>query len=317
MQKIDKISIIVPCYNEQEALPLFYDEFCRVRGVMKERFRLDFQLLLVDDGSRDNTLVRLRELSERDEDVDYISFSRNFGKEAGIFAGLERAEGDFVAMMDADLQDPFDLLIEMYETLKDEEYDCVATRRRSRAGEPKIRSFFARSFYALINRFGDTEIVDGARDYRLMRRDMVNSILEVREVNRFSKGIFSWVGYRTKWISYDNVERVAGKTKWSFWGLLIYAMDGIVAFSTAPLSIAVFFGLLFAFIAMVMIVVIIVRTLIWGDPVAGYPSTMCVIFLVSGVQLFCLGVIGQYLSKTYLETKRRPIYFVKESNDKA
>ncbi len=314
MSEKERISIVVPCYNEEESLPLFYDEFCRVRALIKNKYPIDFQLLLIDDGSKDRTIDKMKELSQKDDEVEYVSFSRNFGKEAGIFAGLERADGDYVAMVDADLQDPLELLLEMYESLHDEEYDCVATRRKTRRGEPKIRSFFAKAFYSLINKFGDTEIVDGARDYRLMKRKMVDSILEMREVNRFSKGIFSWVGYRTKWISYDNIERVAGKTKWSFWGLLLYAMDGIIAFSTAPLSIAVLFGMLFSFIAMVMIVVIIVRTLIWGDPVAGYPSTMCVIFLVSGVQLFCIGVIGQYLSKTYLETKRRPIYFVKDSS---
>ncbi len=316
MSEIKQISIIVPCYNEQEAMPLFYEAFCKVRTEMKAKFPLTFQLVFVDDGSRDKTLYTAKNIAQNDCEVDYISFSRNFGKEAAIFAGLEHTTGDYVAMMDCDLQDPPELLHEMYETLETGEFDCVATKRVSRNGEPKIRSWFARQFYNLINKISKTEIVDGARDYRLMTRQMVNSILEIREVNRFSKGIFSWVGYRTKWISYDNIERSAGQTKWSFWGLALYALDGIIAFSTAPLSIAMIFGFIFSIIAAIMIVFIVIRTLLFGDPVAGYPSMMCVIFLVAGVQLFCIGVIGQYISKTYLETKRRPIYFVKETNVK-
>ncbi len=316
MSYVKQISVIVPCYNEQEAMPLFYEEFCKVRAEMKSKFLLSFQLVFVDDGSKDKTLSTAKKIAQKDNEVEYISFSRNFGKEAAIFAGLEYAKGDYIAMMDCDLQDPPELLCEMYETLASGEFDCVATKRNTRKGEPKIRSGFAKMFYNVINKMSKTEIVDGARDYRLMTRQMVNSILEIREVNRFSKGIFSWVGYRTKWISYDNIERSAGQTKWSFWGLAIYAIDGIIAFSTAPLSIAMLFGFVFSLIAAIMIVVIIIRTLLFGDPVAGYPSMMCVIFLVAGVQLFCVGLIGQYVSKTYLETKRRPIYFVKETNVK-
>ncbi len=314
MPNTKQISIIVPCYNEEPTLALFYAAFCALRTNMQAKHDVAFQLLFVDDGSRDGTLREAKKLAAQDAEVEYLSFSRNFGKEAGIFAGLEHATGDYVAMMDADLQDPPALLLDMYELLQSPDIDCVATRRATRAGEPKLRSWFARQFYSIINKISDTEIVDGARDYRLMKRDMVNSILQVREVNRFSKGIFSWVGYRTHWLSYDNIERVAGETKWSFWKLMLYALDGIIAFSTAPLSIAMLFGMLFSLIALIMIIVVVAKTLLFGDPVAGYPSMMCVIFLVSGVQLFCIGVIGQYLSKTYLETKHRPLYFVKETN---
>ncbi len=316
MPDVKQISIVVPCYNEEATLPLFYDAFCAVRTEMQAKHSVTFQLLFVDDGSRDKTLEIAKALSAKDAEVEYLSFSRNFGKEAGIFAGLAHSTGDYIAMMDADLQDPPALLCQMYETLEAGTADCVATRRATRDGEPPLRSWFASTFYKLINKISDTEIIDGARDYRLMTRQMVNSILELREVNRFSKGIFSWVGYRTEWISYDNIERVAGETKWSFWKLSLYALDGIIAFSTTPLSIAMVFGMLFSVIAAIMIVVVIVKTLLFGDPVAGYPSMMCVIFLVGGVQLFCTGIIGQYLSKAYLETKRRPIYFVKDTNTK-
>ncbi len=318
MPDVKQISIVVPCYNEEATIDLFYDAFCTTRTEMQSKHNVTFQLLFVDDGSRDATLAKAKAIAAKDSEVEYLSFSRNFGKEAGIFAGLEHSTGDYVAMMDADLQDPPALLCQMYEMLAapDSTIDCVATRRATRAGEPALRSWFATKFYQLINKISDTEIVDGARDYRLMRRAMVDSILELREVNRFSKGIFSWVGYRTEWLSYDNIERVAGETKWSFWKLMLYAFDGIIAFSTAPLSIAMIFGMLFSVIAAFMIVVIVVKTLLFGDPVAGYPSMMCVIFLVGGVQLFCTGIIGQYLSKAYLETKRRPIYFVKDTNTK-
>jgi len=312
--KTELISIVVPCYNEQEALPLYYQAFAQLRETMREKYPVRFELILVDDGSRDDTLAIAAGLAEQDTDVKYLSFSRNFGKEAGILAGLQHAHGDYVAMMDADLQDPPELLEQMYQMLQSPEVDCVATRRATRKGEPPLRSWFARMFYKLINKISDTEIVNGARDYRLMKRRMVDSILEIQEVNRFSKGIFSWVGYRTEWLSYDNIERAAGQTKWSFWKLMLYALDGIVAFSTAPLSVAMVLGLLFALIAMVMILVIIAKTLLFGDPVAGWPSTMCVIFLVAGVQMFCIGIIGQYLAKTYLETKRRPGYFVRQGN---
>jgi len=309
---MDKISIIVPCYNEEEAMPIFYKEIVKVADEMK---KVEFEFIFINDGSKDNTLQVARELHEYDKRVRYISMSRNFGKEAGMLAGLEAARGDYVAIMDVDLQDPPYLIKEMYDTLKNEDYDCVATRRVSRDGEPPIRSFFARCYYKLINKISNTEIVDGARDFRLMSRQMVDSILELKEYNRFSKGIFSWVGYNTKWLEYKNVERVAGTTKWSFWKLFLYSLESIIAFSTVPLSIAAVMGILFCLVAFVMIIFIIVKTLTVGDPVAGWPSLVCIIFFVSGVQLFCLGVMGQYLAKTYLEVKNRPIYIVKETEE--
>jgi glycosyltransferase involved in cell wall biosynthesis len=307
---MSKISIVVPCYNEEEALPFFYEE---INKVAKEFKGVTFELLFVDDGSKDKTLEILRELSKQDKRVRYISFSRNFGKEAGLYAGLSNATGDYVAVMDADLQDPPTLLIEMYDLIVNEHYDCVATRRVTRKGEPPIRSFFARLFYKFINKISKTEFVDGARDFRLMTRQMVDAILAMSEYNRFSKGIFSWVGFKTKWLEYKNVERVAGSTKWSFWKLFLYSIEGIVAFSTVPLSIASIMGMLFCLIAFLMIIFIIVKTLLFGDPTSGWPSLVCIIFLVSGVQLFCLGIMGQYISKTYLETKKRPIYIAKET----
>ena len=307
---MEKISVIVPCYNEEESMPLFYEEICKVADSFKH---VGFEFIFVNDGSRDRTLSIARELSSKDKRVRYISFSRNFGKEAAILAGLEYSVGDYVAIMDADLQDPPSLLHEMYDGIKNEGYDCVATRRVSRKGEPPIRSFFAKCYYRLINKISKTEIVDGARDYRLMSRQMVNSILELKEYNRFSKGIFSWVGYNTKWLEYKNVERVAGTTKWSFWKLFLYSLESIVAFSTVPLAIASVMGLLFFLVSVIMIIFIIVKTLTIGDPVAGWPSLVCIIFFVSGVQLFSIGVIGQYLSKLYLEVKQRPVYIVKET----
>ena len=309
---MDKISIIVPCYNEEEAMPIFYEEIVKVAKNMK---KVDFEFIFVNDGSKDKTLEVARNLHDKDKRVRYVSFSRNFGKEAGMLAGLEASRGDYVAIMDVDLQDPPHLIEEMYETLKIEDYDCVATRRVSRDGEPPIRSFFARCYYKLINKISKTEIVDGARDFRLMTRQMVDSILELKEYNRFSKGIFSWVGYNTKWLEYKNVERVAGTTKWSFWKLFLYSLESIVAFSTVPLSIAAVMGILFCLIAFIMIIFIVVKTLTVGDPVAGWPSLVCIIFFVSGVQLFCLGVIGQYLAKTYLEVKNRPVYIIKETEE--
>lgn len=307
---MDKISIIVPCYNEEEAMPIFYEEIVKVTKEMK---KIDFEFIFVNDGSKDKTLQVARDLNNKDNRVRYISFSRNFGKEAAMLAGLEASRGDYVAIMDVDLQDPPCLIKEMYEALKNEDYDCIATRRVSRDGEPPIRSFFAKCYYKIINKISKTEIVDGARDFRLMTRQMVDSILELKEYNRFSKGIFSWVGYNTKWLEYKNVERVAGTTKWSFWKLFLYSIESIVAFSTVPLSIAAVMGIFFCFIAFIMIIVIIIKTLTVGDPVAGWPSLVCIIFFVSGVQLFSLGVIGQYLAKTYLEVKNRPIYIVKET----
>ena len=307
------LSIVVPCYNEQEALPYFYEEICRVAGEMKASHGADFEFIFVDDGSKDKTLSIARELHKQDERVRYISFSRNFGKEAGILAGLEAAKGDYVAMMDADLQDPPALLPQMLDALLEEDYDCAATRRTNRKGEPPIRSFFARMFYKIINRLSDADIVDGARDYRLMRRRMVDAILALPEYNRFSKGIFGWVGFKTKWLEYVNVERVAGETKWSFWKLFLYSLEGIVAFTTAPLALASLIGIIFCVLAFVMILFIIVRTLLFGDPTSGWPSLVCIIFLCSGVQLFCMGVLGQYLAKTYMEVKHRPVYIVRET----
>lgn len=307
------LSIVVPCYNEQEALPYFYKEICRVAEEMKSSHGADFEFIFVDDGSKDKTLSIARELHKQDERVRYISFSRNFGKEAGILAGLEASRGDYVAMMDADLQDPPALLPQMLDALLEEDYDCAATRRTNRKGEPPIRSFFARMFYKIINRLSDADIVDGARDYRLMRRRMVDAILALPEYNRFSKGIFGWVGFKTKWLEYVNVERVAGETKWSFWKLFLYSLEGIVAFTTAPLALASLIGIIFCVLAFVMILFIIVRTLLFGDPTSGWPSLVCIIFLCSGVQLFCMGVLGQYLAKTYMEVKRRPVYIVRET----
>lgn len=307
---MEKISIIVPCYNEEEAMPLFYDEICKTASTFD---KVDFEFIFVNDGSRDKTLDVARDLAKKDKRVRYISFSRNFGKEAAMLAGLEYSVGDYVAIMDADLQDPPSMLHEMYDGIKNGGYDCVATRRVSRKGEPPIRSFFAKCYYKLINKISSTEIVDGARDYRLMSRQMVNSILSLKEYNRFSKGIFSWVGYNTKWLEYKNVERVAGTTKWSFWKLFKYSLESIFAFSTVPLAISSIIGLMFFLISMIMVVFIIVRTLTFGDPVAGWPSLVCIIFFISGVQLFCVGIIGQYLSKMYLEIKNRPVYIVKET----
>ena len=290
---------------------MFYDEMSRVAGLMTD---YNFEFIFVNDGSRDNTLNICKELAAKDERVKYISFSRNFGKEAGIYAGFEKSKGDLVCMMDADLQDPPALLPEMVKAIEEEGFDSVATRRVTRKGEPPIRSFFARMFYKLMNKISKTEIVDGARDYRLMTRQFVNSLLDLGEYNRFSKGLFGWVGYKTKWLEYENVERAAGETKWSFWKLLLYSIEGIMAFSTVPLAISAVMGILFCAIAFAMIVFIIAKTVMFGDPVAGWPSTACIILFVGGVQLFCVGILGQYLAKTYLEVKGRPIYICKETN---
>ncbi len=307
---MEVISIIIPCYNEEDSIPLIYNELKKVSNNMK----YDFEFIFVNDGSIDNSLSVLKKLSAKDKQVKYIHFSRNFGKEAAMYAGLSNSKGDYVTIMDADLQDPPSLLPEMLRLIKEEEYDSVGTRRVSRKGEPKIRSFFARKFYKIINKLSKIEMVDGARDYRLMTRQMVNSILELKEYNRYSKGLFSFVGFNTYWLEYENVERVAGETKWSFWGLVKYAIEGIVAFSTLPLSIASLMGFIFCFVSFILIIVIIIKTLIFGDPTSGWPSLVCIIFFVSGIQLFCLGIIGKYLSKTYLETKNRPIYIIKECN---
>ena len=301
-----KISIIVPCYNEEAALPLFYREITRVAGEMDD---VDFEFIFIDDGSRDNTLPELRRLAAQDKRVRFVSFSRNFGKEAGMLAGLEAAVGDYVALMDADLQDPPTCCPRCTRRSPRRATTAPPPRRTTRAGEPPIRSFFARLFYKLINRISDADIVDGARDYRLMRRSMVDAILSMREYNRFSKGIFGWVGFKTKWVPFVNVERIAGETKWSFWKLFRYSLEGIIAFSTMPLAIASVLGVLTCLIAFVFVAVVLVKTLVLGDPVGGWPSTMCVILFLGGVQLLCIGILGQYLARTYLEAKRRPVYW--------
>ena len=310
---MEKITVVVPCYNEEAALGAFYRE---ITAVAKEMSEVDFEFLFINDGSKDRTLETIKRFAQQDERVKYVSFSRNFGKEAGIFAGLESASGDYVVVMDADLQDPPALLPEMYRYIKEEGYDCVGSRRVDRKGEPPIRSFFARKFYRLINRISDANVVDGARDFQMMNRDVVQAILSMKEYNRFSKGIFGWIGFRKKWLEYENIARVAGETKWSFWKLFLYAMEGIVAFSTAPLVISSVVGLGCCILAFVMIFVIIFRTLCFGDPTAGWPSLVCIILLLSGIQMLGIGILGQYLAKTYLETKRRPIYLVRESNVK-
>lgn len=307
----ERISLIIPCYNEEKALPLFYPEICRIADSMKD---VTFEFLFINDGSRDHTLHILKEFAEQDSRVIYLSFSRNFGKEAAMYAGFCNASGDYAAVMDADMQDPPALLPKMLELLRSGEYDSVATRRVSRLGEPPIRSFFARMFYKLINRISDADIVDGARDFRLMKRQMMDAIVAMGEYNRFSKGIFGWIGFRTCWLPYENVERVAGETKWSFWKLFKYSLDGIVNFSQVPLSITSGMGLLFTMISFIMIIVIIVRKLIFGDPVAGWPSLVCIITLIGGIQLFCMGIMGQYIAKTYLEVKKRPHYIIGETN---
>ena len=309
------ISVVVPCYNEEQALPYFIPELQQVAQTMERQYQVALEVLLVNDGSKDGTLSLMRTYARQYETVRYLSFSRNFGKEAAIYAGLEHAKGDYVAIMDADMQDPPALLPQMYEILRDEPYDSVATRRVNRAGEPHIRSFFARTFYKLINHISDADIVDGARDYRLMKRAMVDAILSMKEYNRFSKGIFGWVGFRTKWLPYENVQRVAGETKWSFWRLFLYSIEGIVAFSTVPLAVASVFGILTCLCAALALCFILVRTLLFGDPVSGWPSMMCVMLFLGGIQLLSIGVIGQYLAKTYLETKHRPIYILQESSD--
>ena len=311
---MEKISVVVPCYNEEAALPYFLREIRRVMDGMSADSSVSFEVLFVNDGSKDATLNVLRAAAGEDPRVHYISLSRNFGKESALYAGLCRAAGDYVATMDADMQDPPSLLPEMYEALRTGEYDSVATRRVTRKGEPPIRSFFARCFYKLINRISDTDIVDGARDFRLMRRPMVDAIVSMGEYNRFSKGIYGWVGFRTKWLPYENVERVAGETKWSFWKLFLYSIQGITAFSTVPLAIASVTGVLLCAAAFVMVIWIIAKTLLFGDPVGGWPSLACMVMFMGGVQLLCIGILGQYLAKTYLETKRRPIYIVGETD---
>lgn len=306
------LSVIVPCYNEEENIRDFYDELCKNTDFFEKK-QIALEILYVDDGSRDKTVSEVKKLCAEDARVRLVSFSRNFGKEAAIYAGLQKCRGDLAVLMDADLQDPPSLLPEMYSYIE-QGYDSVATRRVTRKGEPLIRSFFARMFYRLMNRISRTEIVDGARDYRLMTRQVVDAILAMSEYNRFTKGIFGWVGYETKWLEYENVERRKGETKWSFWKLFLYSLEGIIAFSTAPLTIASIMGVLFCVLAFGMIIFTIARKLMFDDPTSGWPSLVCIIMMVSGVQLFCLGILGQYLSKTYMEVKKRPIYLVKEES---
>lgn len=307
-----KISLIVPCYNEQDALPIFYEEVIKII----DKMQCEYEIIFVNDGSKDKTLEILKKFSKKNENVTYLSFSRNFGKEAAMYAGFCNVGGDYIAVMDADMQDPPSLLPEMVKLLESEDYDSVATRRVSRDGEPPIRSWLARKFYQLINKISDADIVDGARDFRLMKRKMVDAIISMNEYNRFSKGIFGWIGFKTYWLPFKNVERIAGETKWNFWKLFKYAIDGIINFSEAPLSIASWSGMGMTLIAFVMMAVIIIRRLCFGDPVAGWASTMCVIIFIGAVQLFSIGIMGQYLAKTYNETKHRPHYIISESNRK-
>ena len=308
--KKETVSLIIPCYNEQATLPAFFQE---LKNVLQS-LPYDYQLLFINDGSKDHTLPILKALAEKDQRLSYISFSRNFGKEAAMYAGFRNAVGDYIAVMDADLQDPPQLLPTMLEILQSGDYDSVATRRVSRKGEPPVRSFFARLFYKLINRISDADIVDGARDFRLMKRDMIEAIIQIQETNRFSKGIFGWIGFRTYWLSYENVQRIAGESKWSFWKLSKYAIDGIINFSQAPLSIASWFGLAITALDFVAVIFIALRRLLFGDPVDGWASLACIITFLGGVQLFCMGIMGQYIAKTYAETKKRPHYIVADSN---
>ena len=309
---MEKISVLVPCYNEEKALPYFFEELNK--NIKKFPKDVDFEIMFINDGSKDKTLDVIKELKEKDNRIKYISFSRNFGKESAIFAGLENASGDYITLMDADLQDPPSLLLDMYKAVKEEGFDSVGTRRVTRKGEPPIRSLFAKLFYKLINSMTSFEIVDGARDYIFITRQVADSIISLKEYNRFSKGLFGFVGFKTKWLEYENIQRVAGETKWSFWKLTKYAIEGITAFSTTPLIFSSVLGLFFCIAAFLLILLIIFKTLILGDPTSGWPSLVCIIFMCSGIQLFSLGVIGQYLSKTYLEVKHRPIYLVKETN---
>lgn len=309
--KRELLSLIIPCYNEEQVLPILKEALLKVISEMDD---YDFEVLFVNDGSKDQTLNILKQYHAEDSRINYLSFSRNFGKEAAIYAGLQNASGQYVALMDADMQDPPSLLPVMMKALQTEEYDCVATRRSDRKGEPPIRSFFARCFYKVINKMSDADIVDGARDFRLMKRPMVNAILSMTEYNRFSKGIFGWIGFNTKWIAYENVERAAGSTKWSFWKLLLYSLEGIIGFSTAPLALASFFGMIMCIAAFIFMIFIVVKTLIFGNATSGWPSLICIITLVGGIQLFCMGIIGQYLAKTYLESKNRPIYILAENS---
>ncbi len=309
---MDLISIIVPCKNEQEVLPLFYE---KTKEVFSQINGSDYEIIIVDDGSDDETLNITKKLCQNDKHIRFVSLSRNFGKEGAMFAGLSCAKGNFIGVMDADLQDPPELVPEMYQELQKGEFDCVASRRVTRKGEPPIRSFFAWTFYRIINKISDADIVDGARDFRLMTRKMCDSILSLQEYNRFSKGIFGWVGFKTKWLEYENRERAAGETKWSFWKLFFYSLEGITAFSVAPLAISSVMGLVFCALSFVLLLYFLFKTIMFGDPVDGFPALICTILMVSGIQLFSIGILGQYLSKTYLETKRRPIFIVRETEE--
>lgn len=306
-----KVNLIVPCYNEAEALPLLKDELNKVIQTLDQ---YTFEILLINDGSTDTTLSVMKEICDTDSHYKYISFSRNFGKEAAMYAGFYNSDGDYAAIMDADMQDPPALLPDMLHCLETEDYDSVATRRVSRIGEPKIRSFFARNFYKLINKISDADVVDGARDFRLMKREMVDSIVAMCEYNRFSKGIFGWIGFKTKWLEYENVNRIAGETKWSFWGLFKYAVDGIINFSETPMSLASGLGIFLTIFSFLMVIFIIIRKEIFGDPVAGWPSLACIIIFIAGLQFLCMGIMGKYIAKTYLEVKNRPHYIVSETN---
>lgn len=307
------LSVIVPCYNEEAAIPLFYDAMKEVtEQFAKEYPDVSFEYIFIDDGSTDKTMEKIKTLRSADERVHFVSFSRNFGKEAALFAGLSKSKGDHVVCMDVDLQDPPALLIDMYKAIVEEGYDSAATRRVTRAGEPKIRSFFARMFYKIMNRISDTEFVDGARDYRIMTRRMADAILELGENNRFTKGIYSWVGFKTKWLEFENVERIAGESKWSFFGLLRYSFEAVLGFSTAPLSFVISLGFVVTIFAFILIVFIVIRTLIFGDPTSGWPSMICIVVFFAGTQLLCTGIVGAYLGKTYLETKNRPIFIARE-----
>lgn len=310
-KKNDVISIIVPCHNEQEVLPFFLEEVEKVYNEMHKKYNTEFEYIFIDDGSKDKTLELLKGYAKENSRVNFISFSRNFGKEAGMYAGLQHATGDYVVIIDADLQDPPHLMDEMYKTLIETDYDCVASCRVDRKGESKIRSAFAHMFYKIIRKISKVDIVDGARDFRMMTRQMVDAIVSLEEYNRFSKGIFAWVGFKTKWIPFENINRKAGTTKWSFWGLMLYAIDGILAFSTAPLALSAILGIVLCCVAIIMIFVIIAKTLIFGDKVAGWPSTACIICFTAGMSMFCNGIIGLYVSKTYSEVKRRPQYIIK------
>ena len=305
---METISIIIPCYNEEEAIPVYYETMVRQMDEMEEQQKVQFELIFVDDGSKDHSLFEMRRLAQKDMRCRYLSFSRNFGKEAAMYAGLQAAKGDYVTVMDVDLQDPPSLLPKMYAMLQ--------ARRSSREGEGKIKSFLSNAFYGVINRLSRTEIVSGARDYRLMSRKMVDAVLEMSEYNRFSKGIFGWIGFRTCWLPYKNIERVAGETKWNFWKLFKYAVSGIINFSQVPLTIASWFGTTMTGFSFLVLVAIIIRKLIFDDPVPGWASTICVIIFIGGLQLFCLGIMGQYIAKTYMEVKQRPHYIIAESNKK-